>query len=371
MPKIVAARKVALVYDWGDTKFGGAERVLLALKKIYPQADLFVSVADSHQASWLQEFSRVRVSFLQKFPRLIKKHKALLAIFLPLAFESFDFSGYELIISVSSFAAKGILTKPGQFHLCYLLTPTRFLYSHENEYLPWWLKPLLLPIKKYLCSWDKVAIHRPDCLLAISQLVAKRCQRFYGRVVDEVVYPTIINDIFTSSNKISLEKKYFLVVSRLVAYKKIDLALQACGQEGLPLKIIGSGKQLPQLQKLAHRYHWQQIEFLPQVLDSELPSYYRGAIALLAPAQEDFGINLLEANSCDTLVITNALSGARELLNHQTAWDLQRGDLAELRLLLRRASALGSKNLQVKFLGYNTREFTKVFKQVEEKYHAA
>lgn len=362
--------KVALVYDWADTPFGGAENVLLALQKLYPQAELFVSFADFKRVAWLGKFTKVHVSFLQKWPRWCKKNKALLAPLMPFAFESFDLSAYQLVIAVSSFAAKGVLTKPHQLFICYLLTPTRFLFSHQSVYLSWWQKIFSAPVRAYLRAWDRVAIYRPDVVIAISQLVASRCQQFYGRCVDEVIYPTIISDYFLPPDK-TVNKDYFLVVSRLVPYKKIALVVRSCGELGLPLKVIGSGAQLPSLKKMVKKNHWQHIKFLANVDNHALPEYYRHAIALIAPAKEDFGINLLEANSCGTLVVTHCQSGARELLNQQVARDLNRADLASLKKLLKQFCTDERKNWSVKFLGYNTNSFMQLFKSMQEKYYAS
>lgn len=362
--------KVALIYDWADTTFGGAENVLLTLQKLYPQAELFVSFADFKHVFWLNKFTKVHVSFLQKWPRWCKKNKAFLAPFMPYAFECFDLSGFQLVIAVSSFAAKGVLTKPNQLFICYLLTPTRFLFSHQHTYLSWWKKLLSAPVRAYLRAWDKVAIHRPDVIIAISELVARRCQKFYGRRVDEVIYPTIIPKNFLPPTS-AVSKDYFLVVSRLVPYKKIALVVRSCGELGLPLKVIGSGTQLTSLKKMVKKNRWNHIKFLANVDNHLLPEYYRHAIALIAPAKEDFGINLLEANSCGTLVVTHCQSGARELLNEQVARDLSRADLASLKKLLKQFCTDEPKDWSVKFLGYNTNSFMQLFKSMQEKYYAS
>src|SRR3990167_9737624 len=164
--------KVALVYDRVN-KWGGAERVLLALHKIFPDAPLYTSVYDKDKAPWAKVFS-VKTSFLQNFPFASGNHEYY-APLMPLAFESFTFDEYDLVISVTSEAAKGIITKPGTLHICYCLTPTRYLWSHFNLYFE---NPILKfissPVASYLKTWDRIAAQRPDVMIAISDTVRKR-----------------------------------------------------------------------------------------------------------------------------------------------------------------------------------------------------
>ena len=312
-------KKVALVYDWADTNFGGAERVLLKLQKTYPQADLITAFVDWQKAKWLENFPVVKTSFLQKWPRWLKRKKFWLAPFLPMAFESFDLREYDLIISVASFAAKGVLTAPSQKHLCYLLTPTRFLYSHAEQYQNKVERFFARPISKYLKRWEQVAIWRPDKVATISKLVAERTEEYYGRKPDAVIYPlTVDKKFFTKkqNKEILAGNPYFLCVSRLVKYKKIDVVIRACKNLKVSLKIIGTGPEEKNLRQLAAGVA---VEFLGNVSEKELLNCYNRALALLAPGEEDFGINILEANAAGCWVIANGKSGAMELLNSRQA----------------------------------------------------
>lgn len=326
--KLLPTTKVALVYDWLDTNYGGAEKVLQLLHQIFPKATLFTSYVDYQQVKWHQQFEKIETSFIQKFPASIKKKKALLALFMPYAFETFNFNSYDLIISVSSFAAKGIITNPKQLHLCYLLTPTRFLYSHSNTYLSPFKKIISQPLIHYLKKWDQVAIRRPDIIIAISQLVAKRCQKYYQKKVDKVIYPTITPNI-TPSHQI--KHNYFLVISRLVKYKKIDLVIKACGQLNQPLKIIGHGPEYNSLKKLINENRWQgKIELLGNLNEAQTYQHLSSATALIAPGLEDFGINLIEANQYQTLVIAHPKSGALELLDPSMFIEIKNHNLTGL-----------------------------------------
>ena len=168
--------KVALVYDRVN-KWGGAERVLLELHRIFPEAPLFTAVYDSKKASWAKVF-KIKPSFLNRFPGARTKHE-LYPLLTPLAFESFRFEGFDLVISVTSADAKGIITSPKTIHLCYCLTPTRWLWSGYQDYFSnSWTKALVNPFLGYLRSGDKIAAQRPDVYLSISKEVQKRIKQY-------------------------------------------------------------------------------------------------------------------------------------------------------------------------------------------------
>jgi glycosyltransferase involved in cell wall biosynthesis len=266
--------KVALVYDRLN-KWGGAERVLLTLHKLFPLAPLYTSVYDRKKAPWADVFN-VRTSFLQKLP--FAMNHELFAALMPLVFESFNFDEFDLVISVTSEAAKGIITKPQTKHICYCLTPTRYLWSGYDEYFK---NPLLRLISKpavwYLKFWDKIAAQRPDAFIAISKEIQLRIKKYYGRQ-SSLVYPPVTFDArkwnlevrtlklenrslihpqissvkgLASSFKPQASKDYFLIVSRLVPYKKIDLAIKTFNKLKLPLKIIGTGAEMKRLKAMA------------------------------------------------------------------------------------------------------------------------
>lgn len=180
--------KVALVYDRVN-KWGGAERVLLALHELFPNAPLYTSVYHAQKAEWADVFD-IRTSFLQKFPKASSRHEVY-ALFMPFAFKNFSFDEYDLVISVTSDAAKGIVTKPKTKHICYCLTPTRYLWSGYDDYFsnPFF-KLLSLPAVHYLRQWDKGASKKPDYFIAISKEVQKRIKKYYGRD-SKVIYPPV------------------------------------------------------------------------------------------------------------------------------------------------------------------------------------
>jgi glycosyltransferase involved in cell wall biosynthesis len=231
LPRRLENCSVALVYDRVNTPHGGAEKVLLALHALFPNAPLYTSVYNSKTASWANVFD-VRPSWLSRLP--FAHHHRLLLPLMPLAFESFDLSAYDLIISITSAEAKGIITQPHQLHLSYLLTPTRYLYSHQHEYLTTdshlsapgtkWLAHQLL---KYIKWWDQAAAARPDVIIPISELVAKRTRHYYNRSTVSPIYPPLETLPLTTQRPTLLPPtfdQYLLIVSRLVSYKRLDVA---------------------------------------------------------------------------------------------------------------------------------------------------
>jgi glycosyltransferase involved in cell wall biosynthesis len=311
--------KVALVYDRVN-KWGGAERVLLLLQELFPDAPLYTSVYHPSKASWAKSFT-VKTSFLQYFPFAKSSHE-LYAPLMPLAFESFSFDEYDLVISVTSESAKGIMTKPHTKHICLCLTPTRYLWSgHDTYFQNSFLRFLAEPIIRYLRKWDTLAAQRPDTYIAISQEVQKRIKKYYGRE-SKLIYPPvtlspkamqIVRGLPRSLSVARNDKDvggFFLIVSRLVSAKRIDLAIEACNKLTLPLKIIGAGSDVKRLKKRAGPT----ISFLGNLTDSEVVRYYKACSALIFPGIEDFGLTVLEAQLFGKPVIAYQSGGALETI---------------------------------------------------------
>ena len=306
--------KVALVYDRVN-KWGGAERVIIALRKIFPDSVLFTSVYREDRASWAKKIP-IRTSFLQRLPFASSYHEAL-AAFMPISFESFNFDDFDLVISVTSEAAKGIVTKPHTKHISIILTPTRYLWSGYRDYFsnPFFLI-IAFPVISYLRFWDRIAAKRPDKLIAISETVRNRIKKYYG-LDSEVIYPPLMIRVargpFDSAQgkpAASRHRPYFLVVSRLVAYKRIDLAVKAANKVRVPLKIIGTGSEFGRLKKIAGPT----VEFLGYVSDSDLKYYYSNCKALVFPGVEDFGLTMVEAQAFGKPVIAFRGGGAEEII---------------------------------------------------------
>lgn len=305
--------KTAIVYD-RINKWGGAERVLLALREIFPEAPLYTAVYSPKKAKWAKVFPEVIPSFLQKIP-FTKTNHEFLGTFTPIAFETFDFSDYDLVVSVTSEAAKGIITKPQTLHVCYCLTPTRYLWSgHEfyfknppsmMRFIPFF-RQISRPIVSYLRSWDKIAAKRPDVVIAISNAVKARIKKYYERE-SEVIFPPVDIEKF-KKKKDEKREDFFLVVSRLIPYKRVDLAVKAFNKLGLPLVVVGRGSEEKRLKRLAK----DNIEFVGELTDSELANYYRKTAGLVFPQEEDFGIVAVEAQAAGTPVIAFKKGGAED-----------------------------------------------------------
>ncbi len=299
--------KVALVYDRVN-KWGGAERVLLAFHKIFPQAPLFTSVYSENRASWAKDFE-VKTSFLQNL-KLMRDHNEMLALLMPVAFESFNFDDYDLVISVTSESANGIITKPKTLHVCYCLTPTRYLWSGYDEYFRGaFMRTTSIPALKYLRRWDRLSSHRPDNYIAISTDVKNRIKKYYGED-SEIIFPPVMID---NANKNTKTEDFYLLVSRLsrlANYKKVDLAIEAFNKTGFKLKIVGGGPMEKKLKRSAKK----NIEFLGELTDKELAYYYERCIALVFPGLEDFGLVMAEAQFFGKPVIAYGAGGALDIV---------------------------------------------------------
>ena len=305
--------KVALVYDRVN-KWGGAERDLLTLHELFPDAPLYTSLYSLQGAPWAKVFPKVVPSFLQKIPFLPKRHEYL-GTFMPLAFESFDFSEYDLVVSVTSEAAKGIITKPRTRHICFCLTPTRYLWSGYSDYFKGAsFKAISYPVVSYLRTWDKIAAQRPDLLVAISSTVQARIKRYYQRD-SLLIHPPVdvsffkkpsLNTTILYSNVVNANSPFFLLVSRLVPYKRADLAVEVFNKLGLPLIIVGKGSEESRLKKMAKG----NIKFLGKLTDSKLSNYYSKARALIFPQEEDFGKVVVEAHAAGTPTVAYKAGGA-------------------------------------------------------------
>jgi len=302
--------KVALVYDRVN-KIGGAERVLLSLHELFPDAPLYTAVYAPKGASWANVF-KVKPTWMNSIP-FAKDHHEFFPWLTPFAFESIDFDDFDLVISVTSAEAKAILTKPKTIHICYCLTPTRYLWSGFNLYTKgtsissFFLK-LLGPM---LQRWDLVASSRPDSYIAISNRVKKRIETYYHRLVDAVIYPPVQTDFFIPAS--SSRNQYYLYISRLVPYKRPDVVLDAFNKNGYPLIVIGTGSEKNKLMEQAKG----NITFAGSVVtDKELLDYYQHCRALVFSGDEDFGIVAAEAQSCGKPVIAYRHSGMAEIITH-------------------------------------------------------
>ena len=309
-------KKIAIVYDWIDS-WGGVERILLAFHEMFPDADFFTSYIDYDKAGWAKNF-KIKTSFIQNLPDFIKKNRKLSFPLYPYAFESFNFNEYGVVISVTSSFAKAVITKPDTLHICYLLTPTRYLWLYPKQYLTGWQRLLGKPYFNKIKNWDYIAAQRPDKIIAISQTVADRCKQFYNREAQIIYLGFDINywndiKLKVKSEKLKVQlksKKFYLVVSRLEPYKRVDLAVEVFNQTGKSLFIVGKGSQLGKLKQQAKL----NIKFMSDITDQELAILYSQAEGLIMPQEEDFGYVSLEAQFFGCPVIAYGKGGTTETI---------------------------------------------------------
>ena len=302
--------KIAIVYDFLDF-FGGGERMLLGILEAFPQAVLFTSFY--RKESMLKYFSKYNV-VESKYASMLKRFGKVRAVLLPMAFESFNFDNFDVVISLSASFAKCIVVPENILHIEYILTPPRFLYNmgSTTQYKMKKLKIPLLIVNNFLRLKDFEAAQRGDYMLSISKEVQKRVLKFYKRESD-VIYPFVDTSLF-AIDKNEKEEDYFILVSRLEHYKNIDLVIRACAKAQKKLKIIGDGSYRSELQKIADTRY---IEFLGRLDDKNMIKYIRKSKALIFPTNEDFGLTPIEAQACGKSVIALCVGGVLETVKNK------------------------------------------------------
>ncbi len=313
--------KVALVHDYLN-QYGGGERVLECLMEMFPEAPVYTLLHDPEKTGGRFESRVVKTSFLDfKFAR--RNHRWFIPL-MPLAARSLNLGDkYDLIISDTAGFAKGIrYNRQTTKHISYIHTPLRYAWE-QDEYL----KPIMSnfqllitkPILNYLKNWDCKYGKRPDVLLANSKFIGKKVKEYYGRPA-RVIYPPVDTDLFyheERSPKSKVRSSYYLAIGRILHYKRFDLVVEAFKKLGLPLKIVGSGPELKNIELRIKNNESRNIELLPFVEDdNELRKLYAGAKALIFPQVEDFGLVAAEAQACGTPVIAYNEGGAMEIIEN-------------------------------------------------------
>jgi glycosyltransferase involved in cell wall biosynthesis len=306
-PDLLSALRVAIVHYW-FVRVRGGERVLEGLAGMFPQADIFTLVLDPKALPPSLQSRKFTTSFLQKIPGIRRHYKKFLPLF-PLALEQFRLDEYDLVISSESGAAKGILTRPHTCHICYCHTPMRYLWDMYDQYrakkgMGIVSRSVFCLAAHYMRMWDLAAAARVDYFVANSKNVATRIFKYYRRS------STVINPpVAVSAGYISPEvQDYYLVVSQLVRYKRVDLAIEACNRLQRPLRVIGEGEEYASLRRLAGPT----VKFLGYLPDQKVHENYARCRALLFPGEEDFGIVPVEAQSFGRPVIAFGRGGALE-----------------------------------------------------------
>lgn len=298
--------KVAIIHDW-LVNYGGAERVVEAFLEIYPEADIYTLVYDEKKMGKIFLKQKVKTTFIQKFPKATKIYTKLLP-FMPYAFEELDLSEYDLVISSSSCCAKGVITGPNTKHISYVHSPMRYAWDlyHDYKKRSGKLTKFFMSIfMKNLREWDYTSSQRIDIILANSNYVAKRINKFWNRECT-VIYPPVDIDRLSPNGREA--EDFYVVFSRFVPYKKIDLAIKACKELNKKLVVIGDGEQRDYLKSLGN----ENITFTGRISDEEVKDYLQRCKAMIFCAEEDFGIVPLEAQACGRPVIAYRKGGVLE-----------------------------------------------------------
>ena len=355
--------KIALVFDW-MTNPGGAEKVNHVFHKMFEDAPIFTSIYNPKKLKGFDK-AEIKTSFLQNMPFAKTKHQLYLGM-MPYAYELFDLSEFDIVISSSHAAAKGIITKPETMHICYCHTPMRYAWDNWHSYInEYKMNPILKKIGKKrihkLRMWDRLSADRVDHFIANSNTTKKRIEKYYSS--PSTVIPPMIN---AKNFKIAKNTKgYFLAVGRLIPYKKFNLIVETFNQIGLPLKIAGTGNMENELRRKAKG----NIEFLGYVDDKELTKLYSEAEALIFPQLEDFGITPLESMASGRPVIAYGKGGALDtvidektgiLFKEQTSLHLKAAIEKYQKLkntfkpeeLRKHAEEFDQKNFEKKFMKY-------------------
>lgn len=318
--------KVAFVHDF-LVSYGGAERVLEGLMKLYPDAPVYTLLYDRQVMGARFRGREIRTSFLQKFPKFLRKRYRWLLPFYPVAVETFDLREFDLVISSSGAWSKGIVTRTTTRHIAYLHSPMRLLWDANERYLSTnrvrglrrFFSRLLL---SYLRLWDREAADRPDTLVSNSEYTKRRAEKYYRRS-STVLYPPVGR--FGGDGERS-RKDFFLVVARLTESKGVDIAIEAFGKLGLPLTVVGEGRERRRLERIAGS----NVSFRGWVDDADLGALYAQSQAVVVPSEEDFGMVAAEAIAHGTPAIAFSRGGSAEVVREGETGELFHADTPEV-----------------------------------------
>lgn len=305
-PRPVSSPRVAIVHDYLN-QWGGAERVLEEFRAIWPDAPIYSSIYDRERMPQAYRTWPIHTTFMQHLPGIMRSHRPYLPLY-PLAFARLDLRDFDLIISSSSAFAKNVHPAPGALHICYCHSPMRFAWNADDyarrEHLSAPMRTVLTPLLSSLRRWDRRGTARVNHLIANSHTVADRIAQYYDREAI-VIHPPVQTEAQPATGE---PDDFYLIVTRLVPYKRLDIVVDAFNRSGLPLRIVGRGRDREALERRAGS----NITFLGGVSDAEKERLYARCRATIFPAEDDFGIAQVEAQAAGRPVIAFQAGGALE-----------------------------------------------------------
>ncbi|MEK9627488.1 MAG: glycosyltransferase [Nitrospinota bacterium] len=301
--------KIAIIHDW-LTGMRGGEKCLEVLCKLYPEADLFTLLHLPGKVSPVIESHRIHTSFIQNLPFAESKYRYYLPL-MPFAIETFDLKDYDLILSSSHCVAKSVKPGPRSLHICYCHTPMRYIWDQFDQYFgpgksSWIAATAMKFIRGWLQRWDAKTSRRVTHFIANSAHVLKRIKKYYGKEAT-VIHPPVDTELFTP-DEADVKREYFLIVSAFAPYKRLDLAVEAFNQLGLPFYVVGQGQDEKRLKEMAKS----NIKFEGWLNNDQIRNHFSKCRAFVFCGEEDFGITLLEAQAMGRPVIAYGCGGALE-----------------------------------------------------------
>lgn len=361
MDKKLENLKVAIVHDWLVT-YGGAERVVEAILEIFPNANIYTLVYDEKKMGHIFPKEKVKTTFIQKIPKATKLYTKFLPL-MPKAFEELNLTGYDLVISSSSCCAKGVITSPSTTHISYVHSPMRYAWDLYYDYRDKSGKLTKIFMSLFMTrirKWDVTSSVRVDKVLANSNYIAKRINKYWGKDA-EVVYPPVDIDRLGPNGK--NPEDFYVVFSRFVPYKRIDLAVKACTELGKKLIVIGDGEQREYLKSIAG----DTVKFTGRLSDDEVKDYLQRCKAMIFSAEEDFGIVPLEVQACGRPVIAYGKGGALETVIEEvtgTFFKKQEVESVKKQILKFEGMTLNTKDIVKHAQSFSKERFKKEIRDV-------
>ena len=358
--------KIALAHDF-LINYGGAEKVLETLMEIFPDAPVFTLLHDEEKMRGRFSSKKIVPSYLQKFPKWLRKHHRWLMPFFMVIPETLDFRDFDLVISSSGAWMKGIVTKLNTIHVAYLHSPMRFVWDYNERYLKDEKKTKVGFCARfflnYVRMWDRVAAERPDYIIANSNYTRERILKYYKRD-SMVIYPPAYDEKGKQGEAARKKSEYFLIVSRLSPYKKIDLAIETFNKLELPLVVIGEGKQEKYLRKISGK----NVKILGWQPPEKVEEYYKKARALIFPGEDDFGMTMVEAMKYGVPVIAYKKGGSSEIVEEGITGEFFEAQTSEVladgvRRFIENENNYDPEKIMIKAKNFDKEIFKKEFKK--------